>query len=83
MLHSHEHGHGESRWDQIPWTRCPTTGKVTYRTKRKAIVALDQMRAKQARGLHRLEADVYQCRFCDRWHLTKQPGLIHERQEAA
>lgn len=51
------------------------SGKITYRTYRKAIVALDRIRARRQklpRGLvpYRNENGVYRCRVCAHWHLT-------------
>jgi hypothetical protein len=48
-------------------TVCPQTSKVGYRSKRKALKFAE--RSTQITGLRLY---VYDCRFCDRWHMTSQ-----------
>jgi len=52
---------------------CPTS-KRSYRTRRKAIVALDQLRTRRDKGYGRSERRVYRCPHCGEWHLTSQAG---------
>lgn len=62
---------GQIRFEQSPPGRCPSTGKISYRTRRRALRALDRLRAKAAKGHpNRPEQGVYECRSCGNWHLT-------------
>ena len=47
--------------------RCPAGGKVTYRTKKKAIRAADRFTA-----LNKERFYAYDCPNCDGFHLTHQ-----------
>lgn len=47
------------------------TGKLRYRTQRKARLALDAYRGDDRRAGPN-ERYVYRCPLCDGWHLTKQ-----------
>ena len=59
------------------------TGKKVYRTHRKAIVALDRLRAAKRRMIwpfRRTERRTYHCQLCGYWHLTSQ---TFKRKDAA
>lgn len=56
-------------------TGCPS-GKVTYRRRRDALIALERIRAGRLRagytGNHGLPHHYYRCPACHHWHLTSQ-----------
>lgn len=58
--------------------RCPTTGKVKFRDKLEAEIALSRM---QSKG--RDEIRAYQCPQCDRWHVTRMPLATTRGSDAA
>lgn len=53
--------------------RCPVTSKYSYRSKKRALTALNH-----AKPLGSPARYVYKCRHCSGWHLTKQPPRTKE-----
>ena len=53
---------------------CRRTGKVSYRSRREAEVALELRNAEPnvKRAYTNREIAVYKCPLCPRWHLTSQ-----------
>lgn len=56
--------------------RCRVTGKVSYRTHTKALLALVEVvfdLDEQKPDRSKVPCRTYQCEFCSYWHLTAQP----------
>jgi hypothetical protein len=49
---------------------CGDTTKLRYRSRKKALTALNYLRAHTDRST--VPCAVYRCRFCGDWHLTSQ-----------
>jgi hypothetical protein len=76
-------------------TRCPITGKRSYRTKRKARRLLQRIRTVVQRNGERgipvldyIEQYPYKCPHCPAWHLTSHPRTftvndVHQTAPAA
>lgn len=47
---------------------CPRTGKIQYKDRIAAMLALAEIQRQDRPGRH--EKDVYKCRFCKKYHLT-------------
>jgi hypothetical protein len=54
--------------------RCPESGKASYPTQGEALRVLKDIsirRSKEARnGSVKIPSRVYQCEYCDFWHMT-------------
>lgn len=67
----------------INYTICSITGKRTYRDRLDALIAMSNITAhnhqQPHRAYHRTPCRVYQCPYCQGWHLTSQT-LTERRQ---
>jgi hypothetical protein len=57
-----------------PKAMCPVAGKVRHASRKKALTVLNKIRGTGVRGVKRpvtMPEDVYKCRACGDWHLTK------------
>lgn len=52
----------------MPQGMCEKTGKIIYRTRRDARIALDKLRARRAETPER---HAYNCPHCGKWHVTR------------
>lgn len=50
---------------------CPFGGKITYRTRKKALKAAAKSVANAMKTGQRAAKETYQCKNCGFWHLTK------------
>lgn len=65
-------------------TKCRETGKVCYKRKDAGIVLYNCMWLNFTLGYEeRNEKNIYQCGFCNAWHLTSKAGLYTDMYEAA
>lgn len=52
---------------------CPVTGKICFSTKKKAIKQVQRSIAYAMKSeAVKPNGSVYKCRFCGKWHTTKQ-----------
>lgn len=54
--------------------KCPQTGKVQYRSRQRALTALTRARRSPMWHAPVDAGGVYQCPYCDFWHLTSRPS---------
>ncbi|HLI00487.1 MAG TPA: hypothetical protein VKV06_06845 [Acidimicrobiales bacterium] len=54
--------------------KCPQSGKVQYRSRQRALTALTRARRSSLWYAADDAGGVYQCPYCDFWHLTSRPS---------
>lgn len=56
--------------------KCVTTGKVIYKSRREARVALNKIRERRPSAPER---NAYNCRYCGKWHVTRMGEKVHRK----